>query len=78
MNGSEDQDVSEEMMTTKEAAEYVGMSVRAFREHLYNQKDVQKDDQYHGANRYSRHTLEKFRAARRPRGRPKTKDAERG
>ncbi len=64
---------TEELLDTQQAADHLGMTVRAFREHLYNQKDVHADDQERGKNKYSIATLERFRAVKRPRGRPKTK-----
>lgn len=68
----------EKMLDTREAADYLGMSIRGFREHLYNQGDVHKDDQERGKNLYSISTLERFRAVRKPRGRPKTKGSDGG
>lgn len=68
----------EELLNTEQAAAHLGMTVRAFREHLYNQHDVDKDEQEHGRNRYTVATLERFRAVKRPRGRPKTKGQDGG
>lgn len=53
------------------AAEYLEMSVRALRDHLYKQKDLQPDG-INGEGRllFSTTTLDQFRRRKRRRGRP--------
>ena len=59
--------------TTRTAALYLGMSLRAVRYHVHVVKDLVADEVAGHALIFSRETLETFKKQKRPGGRPRTR-----
>lgn len=57
--------------SSREAAEYLGISFRTIRKHLYETKDLTPDTTIAGRLIFTKANLDAFNARRRPGGRPR-------
>jgi excisionase family DNA binding protein len=64
---------SSALFTVREAAQYLGVSVRTIKYHIYESGDLAPDLQVGKTLVFRRETLDRFKRSRRPAGRPRTR-----
>ena len=68
---ADNSDIMGQVLTTREAAAYLGLAVPSLKHHVYIAKDLTPDRVVSGRLLFTRDNLDEFRKRKRPGGRPK-------